>query len=68
MFQDCKSLFFGQIWVQKGDFWGGLVGEGFRGLDLVWKSATPPIHIWEKSPPKKTFFFVFFLGGGGFPK
>ena len=24
----------------------------FRGLDLVWKSATPPTHIWEKSQKK----------------
>ena len=24
-------------------------------MDLVWESATPPTHIWEKS--KKTRFF-----------
>ena len=42
--------------VAKGDFRGDL-GGGLRGLDLVWESATPPTHIWEKSPPKK-FFFV----------
>ena len=29
-------------------------------LDLVWESATPPTHIWERYP-KKTFFF------GNFP-
>ena len=28
-----------------------------RDLDLVWKSATPPTHIWEKSPKKNIFFF-----------
>ena len=28
-----------------------------RGLDLVWESATPPTHIWERSPKKKRFFF-----------
>ena len=35
-----------------GWFWGVL-----RGLDLVWESATPPTHIWERSPKKKRFFF-----------
>ena len=30
-----------------------------RGLNLVWESATPPTHIWEKSP-KKTFFLDAF--------
>ena len=28
-----------------------------KGLDIVWESATPPIHIWEKSPQKKRFYF-----------
>ena len=28
-----------------------------RGLDLVWESATPPTHIWERSPKKKGFFW-----------
>ena len=33
-----------------------------RCLDLVWELATPPTHIWERSPKKKRFFF------GSFPK
>ena len=37
-----KKAIFGVIW---------------GGLDLVWESATPPTHIWER-PPKKTFFFT----------
>ena len=41
-----------------GDLWGGL-----RGLDLVWKSDTPPTHIWENFPKFNLFFW-----GGGFPK
>ena len=28
-----------------------------KGLDLVWESATPPTHIWERSPKKKGFFW-----------
>ena len=43
----------GEIRVEKGDFrviWGVL-----RGLDLVWESATPPTHIWERSPKKRFF-------------
>ena len=40
----------GEIRIEKGDFGGVL-----RGLDLVWESATPPTHIWEKSL-KKSFF------------
>ena len=43
-------------------FSGWFVGV-LRGLDLVWESATPPTHIWEKSPKKTLFFFVFFGGG-----
>ena len=31
-----------------------------RGLDLVWESATPPTHIWERSPKKKRVFFGSF--------
>ena len=27
-----------------------------RGLDLVWESATPTTHIWEKSPKISRFF------------
>ena len=42
----------GQIRRFSGWFRGVL-----RGLDLVWKSATPPTHIWERSPKKKRFFF-----------
>ena len=30
----------------------------WRGLDLVWESATPPTHIWERYPQKKTFFLA----------
>ena len=25
-------------------------GDFFRGLGLVWESATPPTHIWESFP------------------
>ena len=42
----------GEIWIENGDFRGDLGGV-LRGLDLVWESATPPTHIWEKSPPPK---------------
>ena len=28
------------------------------GFDLVWESATPPTHIWEKSPNKKLGFIT----------
>ena len=34
----------------------GQFGGVLRGLDLVWESATPPTHIWERSP-KKLFFW-----------
>jgi len=38
----------GEIRVKKGDFRGDLVF--FRGLDLVWESATPPTHImWGRT-------------------
>ena len=40
----------------------GVIFFFFRGLDLVWESATPTTHIWERSPKKKRFFF------GSFPK
>ena len=30
----------------------GWFGEVLRCLDLVWESATPPTHIWEKSQKK----------------
>ena len=36
----------GEIRVEKGVF---------RELDLVWESATPPTHIWERSPKKTVF-------------
>ena len=36
----------GEIRVKNDDFWG----DFFRGLDLVWESATPPTHIWESFP------------------
>ena len=39
----------GEICVKKGDFWGDWWGFG-----LVWESANPPTHIWEKQ--KKRFF------------
>ena len=29
-----------------------------RGLDLVWESATPPTHIWERSPKKNGVFLA----------
>ena len=29
-----------------------------RGLDLVWESATPPTHSWERSPKKKFFLLL----------
>ena len=43
---------------RKGRFlrWFGGV---LRGLDLVWESATPPTHIWERYPKKKVFFYTF---------
>ena len=43
-----------KFWVEKGEFRGGL--GCFEWLDLVWESATPPTHIWEKSPKKIRFF------------
>ena len=52
----------GEIRVEKGDIFGVIWGV-LRGLDLVWESATPPTHIWEKS----FFSFFFFFGGGGSP-
>ena len=36
----------------------GVIWGVFRGLDLVWESATPPTYIWERSPKKKTVFFL----------
>ena len=47
----------GEIRVKKGDFRGDL-----GGLDLVWESATPPTHIWEKSTKKKLFFRLLIDG------
>ena len=39
----------GEIQVKKVAIFG--LNSGFlMGLDLVWVSATPPIHIWERSP------------------
>ena len=35
----------------------GQFGGVLKGLDLVWESAAPPPHIWERSPKKKRFFF-----------
>ena len=35
----------------------GQFGGVLKGLDLVWESATPPTHIWERSPKKNRFFF-----------
>ena len=40
---------------RKGRF-SGWFGGVLRGLDLVWESATPPTHIWERSPKKTCFF------------
>ena len=42
---------------RKGRF-SGWFGGVLRGLDLVWESATPPTHIWERSPKKNRFFFL----------
>ena len=28
-------------------------------MDLVWESATPPTHIWERPPKKNVFFYSF---------
>ena len=36
----------------------GQFGGVLKGLDLVWESATPPTHIWERSPKKNRFFFL----------
>ena len=33
-----------------------------RGLDLVWELATPPTHIWERSPKKNFFLRLPYLG------
>ena len=55
-----KTFFLGDIpnvFKKKGDFRGDL-----RGFDLVWESATPPTHIWERSS-KKTFFLDVFPKG-----
>ena len=49
----------GEICVEKGDFRGDLGGV-LRGLDLVWESATPPTHIWERYPKKTEFFLDTF--------
>ena len=38
----------------------GWFGGVSRGLDLVWESATPPTHIWERSPQKNGVFFYTF--------
>ena len=45
----------GEFRVKKGDFRGDL-----RGLDLVWESASPPTHIWERSPKKNVFLLLPF--------
>ena len=51
----------GEIQVEKGDFQGDLVFfiRVLRDLDLGWESATPPTHIWERSPKKNVFFILF---------
>ena len=37
-----------------------IVDQHFIALyDLVWKSATPPTHIWERVPKKVVLFFTF---------
>ena len=43
----------GKVWFKKGDFRGDLGGG------LVWESATPSTHIWERFPPQKAFFKTF---------
>ena len=47
-----RKVKFGSNRRFSGWFWGVL-----RCLDLVWELATPPTHIWERSPKKKRFFF-----------
>ena len=47
----------GEIWVKKGDFRSNLGGV-LRGLNLVWESATPPTHIWERYPKKMFFLYL----------
>ena len=46
----------GEIRVENAIFGG--FGRVLRGLDLVWESATPPTHIWERSPKKKFFLLL----------
>ena len=46
----------GEILVKKGNFRGDFF---LRGLYLVWESATPPTHIWERFPRKNDFFGTF---------
>ena len=45
-----------EVRVKNNDFQGDLFF--FRGLDLVWESATPPTHIWERYPKKNVFFLA----------
>ena len=56
----------------------GQFGGVLRGLDLVWESATPPTHIWERSPKKNGLFWkpplmliihsiIAFISGAGCP-
>ena len=36
----------------------GWFGGVLRGLNLVWESATPPTHIWERYPKKTGFLYL----------
>ena len=47
----------GEIWVAKRRFLRWFEGV-LKGLDLVWESATPPTHIWERSPKKNGIFLA----------
>ena len=59
-----KKLFLGDLsqicLPTPGFLWfSGWFGWVLRGLDLVWESATPPTHIWERYPKKTVFFYTF---------
>ena len=55
----------GEIRVEKGDFQRDFFFF-LRGLDLVWDSATPATHIWERSHFHQHFFFTPSLKPSGF--
>ena len=55
-----KTFFLNERWNsgRKRQF-SGWFGEVLSGLYLVWESATPPTHIWERSPKKRCFLDAF---------